>query len=72
VRLHSGQGPSVTLGTDDRARCASQAQCIYVPYPVILRNGQDRTDWLAVLGEVCSRCNRRCHADGEMNHPKSP
>jgi len=35
----------------------------------IYRDDQDRTDWLAVLGEVCSRFNWRCHAYCEMtNH----
>ena len=35
----------------------------------IYRDDQDRTDWLAVLGEVCSRFNWRCHAWCEMtNH----
>jgi len=35
----------------------------------IYRDAQDRVDWLAVLGEVCSRFNWRCHAYCEMtNH----
>ena len=35
----------------------------------IYRDDQDRLDWLAVLGEVCSRFNWRCHAYCEMtNH----
>lgn len=35
----------------------------------IYRDDQDRTDWLGVLGEVCSRFNWRCHAYCEMtNH----
>lgn len=35
----------------------------------IYRDEQDRLDWLAVLGEVCSRFNWRCHAYCEMtNH----
>lgn len=35
----------------------------------IYRDDQDRMDWLAVLGEVCSRFNWRCHAYCEMtNH----
>ena len=36
---------------------------------VIYRDDQDRTDWLRVLGEVCSRFNWRCHVYCEMtNH----
>jgi REP element-mobilizing transposase RayT len=35
----------------------------------IYRDDQDRMTWLAVLGEVCSRFNWRCHAYCEMtNH----
>jgi putative transposase len=35
----------------------------------IYRDGQDRADWLAVLGEVCGRFDWRCHAYCEMtNH----
>jgi putative transposase len=35
----------------------------------IYRDDQDRTDWLAVLGEVCSRFNWRCYTYCEMtNH----
>jgi len=35
----------------------------------IYRDDQDRVEWLAVLGEVCSRFNWRCHAYCEMtNH----
>jgi len=35
----------------------------------IYRDEQDRLDWLAVVGEVCSRFNWRCHAYCEMtNH----
>jgi putative transposase len=36
---------------------------------VIYRDDQDRIDWLALLGEVCSRFHWRCHAWCEMtNH----
>ena len=35
----------------------------------IYGDDQDRTDWLAVLGDVCSRFNWRCHAWCQMtNH----
>jgi REP element-mobilizing transposase RayT len=35
----------------------------------IYRDQQGRTDWLAVLGEVCGRFDWRCHAYCEMtNH----
>jgi REP element-mobilizing transposase RayT len=35
----------------------------------IYRDDQDRTNWLDVLGEVCSRFNWRCHAwCGMTNH----
>ncbi len=35
----------------------------------IYRDDQDRMEWLAVLGDVCSRFNWRCHAYCEMtNH----
>jgi putative transposase len=35
----------------------------------IYRDEQDRSDWLALLGEVCDRFNWRCHAYCEMtNH----
>jgi REP element-mobilizing transposase RayT len=35
----------------------------------IYRDGQDRADWLAVLGEVCGRFDWHCHAWCEMtNH----
>lgn len=34
----------------------------------IYRDEQDRTDWLTVLGEVCSRFNWRCHAYCEMSN----
>ncbi len=44
----------------------------------IYRDDQDRDDWLAVLGEVCSRFDRRYHVDCEMlptviaNAPSKP
>ena len=35
----------------------------------IYRDDEDRSTWIAVLGEVCERCNWRCHAYCEMtNH----
>ena len=35
----------------------------------IYRDDHDRTEWLGVRGEVCSRCNWRCQAYWEMtNH----
>jgi len=39
------------------------------PRAAIYRDDQDRTDWLALLGEVGRRFNRRCRAYCEMtNH----